>query len=87
LDLVDNPVEKMEEYRKFIFKMMKNLTVLDGYNKEGELQYYEFYEDDILHPSKISRHTATLSKVSDSEEEKDIIDVDLTDSPRKKVLK
>lgn len=67
LNLVDNPVQSTEEYRKLMFKMMKNLSVLDGHNKEGELQYYEFYEDDILHPSKISRHKATLTKVSDSE--------------------
>jgi Leucine-rich repeat (LRR) protein len=41
LDIDENPIAKIENYREKIYETLPNLNVLDGKNKDGESVYSE----------------------------------------------
>ena len=41
LDIDENPIAKIENYREKIYETLPNLNVLDGKNKDGESIYSE----------------------------------------------
>jgi Leucine-rich repeat (LRR) protein len=41
LDIDENPIAKIENYREKIYEALPNLNVLDGKNKDGESVYSE----------------------------------------------
>ena len=41
LDIDENPIAKVEDYRTKVYAALPNLNVLDGKNKDGESVYSE----------------------------------------------
>lgn len=41
LDIDENPIAKIDDYRNKVYETLPNLSVLDGKNKDGESVYSE----------------------------------------------
>ena len=41
LDIDENPIAKIEDYRNKVYEALPNLNILDGKNKDGESVYSE----------------------------------------------
>lgn len=72
LDLTENPICKLEDYRDKIFSMLHDLQVLDGLDRDGN----EAYSEDDEEEEEDEDEEAPLGDEDDEENEDEAYDDD-----------